>query len=301
MAESAAVNDIDIQRTSKYWIVRFTAMAGPCEVFVDCDQEQKAIEVAEIAIHEAKRIEHKFSRYRTDNIVYKINKANGKSIDIDQETAHLLAYAEKCYQISDGLFDITSGILRSAWKFKGQQQLPTQSDINSLLKHVGWQKLVWQQPTLTLPTGMEIDFGGIGKEYAVDRTVRILQAHTRTNFIVNYGGDLYVTGPHTDGSGWRVGLDDPGHTGERARATIELNHGGVATSGDARRFLLRDGIRYSHILDPHTGWPVKNAPRAVTVVASTCIEAGMLATFAMLQGENAEPFLQQQGVKFWCY
>jgi thiamine biosynthesis lipoprotein len=81
---------------------------------------------------------------------------------------------------------------------------------------------------------------------------------------------------------------------------INLSCGALATSGDTQRYLLRDGVRYGHILDPTTGWPVENAPRSITVAADTCTQAGMLSTLAMLRGTHAEAFLEEEGVQFWC-
>lgn len=294
---------IDIELNANYWRCCFSAMASPCELLFERDADSKVeiLDLANIAFEEAKRIEHKFSRYRDDNIVHAINHSNGTPVEVDEETARMLDYADQLHQLSDGLFDITSGVLRRVWHFDGSDNVPTQEEVAGVLPLVGWSKVRWEKPFFTLPTGMEIDFGGIGKEYAVDRTVQLLRGHTAKNFVVNYGGDLYVTGPQADGKGWLVGLDDPAHTGQRALTTLELKRGAVATSGDARRFLLRDGIRYSHILDPRNGWPVSGAPHGITVLASTCTEAGMLATFAMLQGANAQAFLQEQEVQFWCY
>jgi thiamine biosynthesis lipoprotein len=80
---------------------------------------------------------------------------------------------------------------------------------------------------------------------------------------------------------------------------LDLEHGALATSGDSRRYLLKDGVRYGHILDPRTGWPVPDAPRSVTVAASSCTEAGLLSTLALLNGARAREFLEEQGVRFW--
>ena len=148
--------------------------------------------------------------------------------------------------------------------------------------------------------GMELDLGGIGKEYAVDRCARLLIEYTHVNALINFGGDIYVTGPRRDGRPWHVAIEQLRNDPQADTTVVQLLRGGIATSGDAHRFLLKDGIRYSHILDPRTGWPVRDAPRSVTVVANTCTEAGMLATFAMLQGNDAEAFLEQQQVMYWC-
>lgn len=282
-----------------YWIGRFTAMGSPCEVLIDTGDESAAHELILLAQREALRIEQKYSRYRDHNIVHRINTSGGIPVQVDDETARLIEYADQCYRLTDGKFDITSGVLRRAWKFDGSDRIPTQARIEALLSSVGWDKATWASPVFTLPAGMEIDFGGIAKEYAVDKTAQLLHAQTPASLVVNYGGDLYITSPRANGEAWRIGVDDPHHTGQRALGQIPLARGGLCTSGDSRRFLLKDGVRYGHILNPKTGWPVTGTPRSVTVLANTCIEAGMLATFAMLEGERAEEFLKEQQVKYW--
>ena len=147
---------------------------------------------------------------------------------------------------------------------------------------------------------MEIDLGGIGKEYAVDSTVKLIKEITDVSFLVNFGGDIACPFSRKNNTPWVIGVDDPTQTGEASIGKINLYQGGLATSGDARRFLLKDGVRYSHILNPKTGYPIINAPRSITVISDTCIEAGMLSTFAMLEGNKATEFLSEQDVKFWC-
>ncbi|MDH5228697.1 MAG: FAD:protein FMN transferase [Gammaproteobacteria bacterium] len=288
-----------LNRVEEGWRGSFSAMACPCEVFMTNPSRKKSARMLDLAFHEAKRIEEKFSRYRDDNIIFKINNAQGEAIKVDDETARLLDYADQCFQLSEGKFDVTSGVLRAAWKFDGSDNIPTQERINSLLEKIGWQKVRWQAPYVQLPAGMEIDLGGIGKEYAVDRTALMLAENNQGSVLVNFGGDIFVSGPRADGSEWRIGVDDAKATGLHSVGEFRISRGGLATSGDARRFLLKDGVRYSHILNPQTGWPVKNAARAVTVLADTCIEAGMLATFAMLEGELAREFLDAQEINYW--
>jgi thiamine biosynthesis lipoprotein len=145
---------------------------------------------------------------------------------------------------------------------------------------------------------MEIDFGGIGKEYAVDRVLGLVAARFAGAALVNFGGDL-AANRAPGAAPWQVGVERP-DTEREARLLLELSRGGLATSGDTHRFLLREGVRYGHILDPKSGWPVSDTPRSVTVAAGSCVEAGMLATFAMLQGRGAESFLEEQGVRYWC-
>jgi thiamine biosynthesis lipoprotein len=277
----------------------FEAMASPCKVLIDTDDRALAETVLRIAEREARRVEAKFSRYRTDNIVHQINHSGGLPVPVDEETEALLRYAATCHQMSHGMFDITSGVLRRVWKFDGGRHLPSDAEIRDVLRHVGWQRVVFVDSTLRMPVGMEIDLGGIGKEYAVDRAAALIVAHTRASFLVNFGGDLLAVGPRRGGRFWKVGIDDPDHPGKGALYRIDLPAGGLATSGDARRFVLWKGKRLGHILNPRTGWPVEGAPRSVTVLGQSCLEAGTLSTLAYLQGPNAREFLQQQNAQFW--
>src|SRR5262249_10479920 len=151
----------------------------------------------------------------------------------------------------------------------------------------------------SMPADMEIDLGGIGKEYAVDRTANLMGLQTRTSFVVNFGGDLYVSGLRRGNRTWGIGIDDPHHTGDAALGRFDVPRRGLATTGDARRYLLWNGKRLGHILNPKTGWPVADAPRSITVLGHTCLEAGTLSTLAYLQGSQAPEFLIQQGVQFW--
>jgi thiamine biosynthesis lipoprotein len=238
------------------------------------------------------------SRYRDDNIVHAINTAEGRPVVVDDETARLIDYAAQLFELSDGKFDITSGVLRRAWKFDGSDRLPRPEAVAALLPIVGWRRVRWRSPEIAILPGMQLDFGGIGKEYAVDRAAGIVRP-IASRCLLNFGGDLLAVGPSAGGRPWRVGIEALGDSAAAAKQ-IDLSQGALATSGDARRFLLRKGKRYSHILDPTTGWPVANAPRSVTVAAPTCTLAGMLATFALLRGRDAEAFLAAQGVQYWA-
>jgi thiamine biosynthesis lipoprotein len=146
---------------------------------------------------------------------------------------------------------------------------------------------------------MQIDFGGVGKEYAVDRAVRLVaQAQPGLGVLVNFGGDLAICGVRRGNRPWSVGIEAASRSG-KAVETIAVRAGGIATSGDAHRFVQHEGRRYSHILDARTGWPVEGAPRAITVLGNTCTEAGTLTTLASLKGEGAGSFLAATGARFW--
>jgi FAD:protein FMN transferase len=277
--------------------VRCFAMASPCEVLLPAAHAPAALELAALAAEEAWRIERKFSRYRDDSMVATIHSRRGRPVEVDAETAELIDFARRCYELSGGLFDVTSGVLRHVWRFDGSDRVPDAATVERLLARVGFERLEWQRPMLTLPAGMELDFGGIGKEYAVDLAYDRLAARCSAPFLINFGGDLRANRPPARGS-WQVGVERP-DSERNAGLLLDLERGALATSGDSRRYLLREGVRYGHILDPRTGWPVRDAPRSVTVAASSCTEAGLLATLALLHGAQAEAFLQEQGVRHW--
>lgn len=288
-----------LRRGPDHWIGEFVAMACPCEVLIEAAPESLARRVLATVADCAWRIEEKFSRYRPDSIVQRINAGAGRPIEVDEETANLLDFAATLTHLSEGRFDVTSGVLRKAWTFDGGDRVPSQQRIEELLRLVGWSKVEWRRPTLTLRPGMQIDFGGVGKEYAVDEAARLAETIAPgLGCLVNFGGDVAARNARRDGQPWRVGVESVERAGAAARI-IHLTRGALATSGDSRRFVYRDGRRYSHILDARTGWPVPDAPHSITVAAETCTQAGALTTLAMLQGPGAEAMLQARGVRYW--
>jgi thiamine biosynthesis lipoprotein len=275
-------------------------MASPCDVLIeDVVSQAQAKHIVDAVAACAWRIEKKFSRYRPGSVVCDINDAAGAVVTVDAETANLLDFAATLTQLSAGRFDITSGVLRRAWTFDGGSRVPSQEEVDALLPLVGWHKARWARPALQLQPGMQIDFGGIGKEYAVDAAAAIANtAGPGVSCLVNFGGDVAVVNARQDGQPWRVGVERPDRLGSTAEM-LALHRGGIATSGDSHRFVQSSGARYSHILDARTGWPVQQAPRSVTVIADTCTQAGSLTTLATLQGRDAEAFLQASGHRFW--
>lgn len=273
-------------------------MGSPCEVVCEARKRGDALEITSLVAAEAWRIEDKFSRYLDGNIVDRINAAAGRPVEVDNETADLLDFGVTLYSLSDRRFDITSGVLRRVWRFDGSDRVPSAHSVGQVLRSVGWRRVDWQRPVLTMQEGMEIDFGGIGKEYAVDRCAGLIKELDGDPCLVNFGGDLAATRAPDRRRTWKVAIE--GNATDDPDRIVDLKHGALATSGDARRFLLKDGIRYSHILNPSTGWPIPDAPRSITIAADSCVEAGMISTLAMLKGAAAEDFLEAQGVVYWC-
>jgi FAD:protein FMN transferase len=277
----------------------FRAMGSQHELLLWCDDTSQAARAAEAAIADVARIEAKYSRYRDDSVTTRINRAaGGEAVAIDAETAALLSYAEECHRLSGGRFDLTSGVLRRAWDFRRvPPQVPDASTLAAATALIGWHRVEWDAHSVRLPAaGMEIDFGGIGKEYAADRAATVCVEHGVRHGLVNLGGDVRATGPQPDGEPWRVGIRHPRRDGA-AIATVLLRAGAVATSGDYERYVEVDGRRYCHILDPRTGFPASHW-QSISVIAPLCVVAGSYATIAMLLGRDGETFLQEQGCRY---
>lgn len=273
-------------------------MGSPCELLVETESETLARRLATHARDEAGRIDRKYSRYRTDSVISTLNAARGGRRRVDEETARLIEYGAALWRMSAGRFDLTSGVLRQAWNFDEGPVRADPARIPALMARIGWQRVTWEPPFLTLPEGIEIDFGGIGKEYAVDRVADFAAAHTDAPVLVNFGGDLRCTGAPPASGAWLVGIESLTQAGEAVRR-IELATGALATSGDTKRHVEIDGVRYGHIFDARTGWPAPDTPRSVTVAADTCSQAGSYSTLAMLRGSGAEAFLDAEGVGYW--
>jgi thiamine biosynthesis lipoprotein len=275
----------------------FEAMASRCEVRLAAPDLRTAQRLMRQAIDEVRRIETKYSRYRPDSIVSRINAAAGKAaVTCDRETMDLLGYAGALFGASGGLFDITSGVLRRAWDFR-RPKVPRADALEPLLALVGWHKVQCEAEAVLLrQTGMEIDFGGFGKEYAADRAAAVLADAGVRHGYVNLGGDMRFLGPQMDGRPWSIGIQDP-RDPEGVVATIPVSQGALATSGDYERYFELDGRRYCHILDPRSGMPVRYW-RSVSVLAPLSIAAGSCSTIAMLKQQDGIHFLNASDMRY---
>jgi FAD:protein FMN transferase len=276
--------------------LEFQAMASPCGLRLVGADKALLQAAAAAAVAEVRRIEAAYSRYRADSVIGRLNAraGSGQAIEADDETLALLDFAGQLHSISGGRFDATAGVLRRAWNFRAAR-VPAAGEVSALLPLVGWPMVRRQGRHVELARpGMELDFGGFGKEYAADRAAAVLLAEGVCGGFVDLGGDIRIVGPRADGSAWRLGIRHPREAGGLL-AEVDLAGGALATSGDYERFFEVDGRRYAHVLDARSGWPVADW-RSISVVAPTCAAAGAVCTLAMLAGPAAPDFLQSQGV-----
>ena len=276
---------------------QFYAMGSDCALHLYGESAKSVELLAAAAEQEIRRIEARYSRYRSDSELARINKvaATGGATGVDAETAGLIAYAKACFAKSDGAFDVTSGRLRAVWDFSASR-LPDQRSIDAALPFIGLDNLVLANGQLHFRRpGMELDFGGLGKEYAADRAAEVCADLGMRHGLIDLGGDIRVVGPQPDGLPWRIGIRHP-RDADRLAAEIALRSGALATSGDYERFIEVDGRRYCHILDPKTGWPAQGLS-SVTVISDRCLVAGSLSTAAMLKGSAGAGWLHGLGVR----
>ena len=279
---------LSVREQPTLYTTRFRVMGGPASVrFVDDRGAVRATAIARNAEREARRIEHKFSRYRDDSVVSEINRNAGRTpVAADEETVRLAEEALELAERTGGRFDPTSGVLRRVWNFS-VGRVPAEREVASLLPLVDFRQVSVRHGTIFLRRpGMELDLGGVGKEYAVDRVASLLAAQGVTSAVVSFAGDVRTVGGRGDGRPWAVGVVDP-RVPDRCRLTVRVAWGAwVATSGDYERGFVANGVRYHHLLDATTGWPARGVASA-TVVASDTSRAGRWATASFLLGPSA--------------
>ncbi len=273
-------------------------MGSPCRITLYGNDHKQLTHSIGVCREVVRDLESKYSRFQPDSILSRINKSagSGKFIPIDQELAAILAYADTCFQMSNGLFDISSGVLRRIWDFS-KKSIPPQRAIEHLLPLIGWEKIERRDDAIKLSIqGSEIDLGGIVKEYAVDRLADHCTSQGICHGLIDLGGDIRLIGPHSDGKHWKVGLTHPRHS-DRLLDRFEKSTGAIASSGDYQRYFLQNGRRYCHIMNPKTGHPVSHL-QAVSVFSDHCLVAGSAATIAMLKEKEGLSWLKQEGFDY---
>ena len=265
----------------------FPALGTQCEVQYAApggDAQASAFERAAVAWVTA--FEAKYSRFRPDSLISRINAAAGRDwIAIDPEMEGLLQLCDTLHFMTQGVLDPTALPLIRLWDYKSPApRLPAADELAAARALVGWKKVQRAPGKVFLPVaGMALDFGGFGKEYAVDLVAQLALDHGLTSALVDFGHDLRALGPPPGRPAWHIGLEDPRKPGA-ASGSIGVTGKGVASSGDYLRCFVIGGKRYGHIIDPRTGWPVANGCTQATVIAGSCLQAGVLSTTAFVLG-----------------
>lgn len=266
--------------------LEFNALGTKCLIKFRLDDERSALEFAALALDWIGKFEAKFSRFRPDSMVSRINAAAGREwVKTDSEMETLLDIAAEIHACTDGIIDPTMLPLLKVWNWKvAHVQLPACDDVKAALALTGWRKVQRRPGAVFLPeAGMGLDFGGFGKEFAVDRLAALARQAGIKDAIVDLGRDIYAMGGNGAHPFWHIGIEDGNQPGT-CWGGLGVNGKAVSASGDYARYFSHDGVRYGHILDPRTGWPVSNGMRAVTVVANTCLQAGIYSTAVFILG-----------------
>jgi len=272
----------------------FAALGTTCEVqYAAPGGEAQAGAFERAAVAWVAAFEAKYSRFRFDSLVSRINAAAGRAwVEVDAEMEGLLKLCDTLLFMTQGVLDPTLLPLIRIWNYKAEQpRIPTPAEIAAARALVGWKKVQRAPGKIFLPVaGMALDFGGFGKEYAVDVVAQLALDHGIANALIDFGHDLRALGTPPGRPAWHIGLEDPQKPGA-ASASVGVTGKGVASSGDYLRCFVVGGKRFGHIVDPRTGWPVANGCTQATVIAGTCLQAGVLSTTAFVLGVP-------QGVEF---
>ena len=270
--------------------IAWNALGTVCDVQFACADDRAAAAFEAEAVAWVRDFEAKYSRFREMSALSRINAAAGGDwVPIDAEMGQFLDLCGSLHQVTRGVLDVTALPLMRLWDYRIKRQtLPTPAEIDAAKRLVGWSKVQRQPGRVRLPlAGMALDFGGWGKEYAVDMVAQIARRRGLTAALVDFGRDHYAVGGAPGKPGWHIGIEDPSNPGRDCWGSLAARDSGVASSGDYVRGFIHEGRRYGHILDPRTGVPVANGCRQVTVIAKSCLQAGVLSTAAFVLGAEA--------------
>ncbi len=273
----------------------FPALGTTCEVqYAAPEGDAQASAFAGAAVAWVQAFEAKYSRFKPASLVSRIAAAAGRSwVEVDADAEQLLDLADTLYRMTRGVLDPTALPLIRLWNWKAEHPvIPGDAEIAAARRLVGWNKVQRQPGRIFLPEpGMALDFGGFGKEYAVDIVAQLAADHGIRDVLVDFGHDLRVLGTAPGRPAWHIGLEDPKRPGTTWASVALRGSRGIASSGDYLRCFRLNGRRYGHIVDPRTGWPAASGCTQTTIVAATCLQAGVLSTTAFVLGV-------QEGLEF---
>ena len=262
-------------------------MGTSLEISAVSTDEGIAMLAMEMAKNEFLRIEKLISSWDSLSETSQINKNAGiTEVQVDSELFQLIKRSNKMSEITNGAFDISVQAWHDIWKFNGSKTVPpSQQKLDSVLALVNYKNIVLTDSINAVflkRKNMSIGFGAIGKGYAVNKAVAVMQKMGIKGGIVNAGGDLKAWGTKPDGSPWQIGIKDPNNS-DKVYSWIPVNNMAIVTSGDYERYFVYEGKRYSHILNPKTGWP-STGLKSVTVMCANAELADALATSVFVLG-----------------
>ena len=274
-------------------------MGGPASLTVDPKPNQfwLAERVLQNSMELLNSVEALYSRYKGYSTVSLINQraGSGTFTHIDIEFRTILNIAGQLWEESNGLFDPTVGILNQVWDF--QIGRPTSLvKLEQLLEKVGWQNVQVNKTGVHLAkSGMEIDLGGLVKEFAADKIAKLFRNHGLSSALIELAGDIVAIGNQYNGKPWKVGIKNPIDT-STSLCTVNLTNTAICSSGNYERRFIFEGRSVSHLLNPTTGWPTKG-PKSVSVIGDSALVAGSISTVACLKSsDDCKTWLEMVGL-----
>lgn len=266
---------------------KLSMLGSPFEVTVVANDTVAANTYIDLAIAEVRRIENLISDWIPTTPISEINRNAGiKAVKVNTEVFDLVQRANKISQITSGAFDISYASMDKIWKFDGSMKTkPTEDAIKNSVAKIGYQNIILdpkEQSIFLKMEGMKLGLGGIGQGYIADKVKELLFSKGCTSGIVNVSGDINAWGKQPNGKPWTVGIVNPLNK-NKIFATFPLENSAVETSGSYEKFVIFDGIRYSHIIDPRTGYPATGIV-SVSVFAKQTEIADALATGIFVLG-----------------
>lgn len=262
-------------------------LGSPFEVTAVANDTIKANEYIDLAVAEVKRIEYLISDWIPTTQISQINRNAGiQPVKVDAEVFELVERAIKISQITKGAFDISYASMDKIWKFDGSMKvMPTKEAIKKSVEKIGYKNIVLNQKEHTIYLkleGMKLGLGGIGQGYIADKVKDLLFSKGCFSGIINVSGDINAWGKQPDGKPWTVGIVNPLNK-NKIFATFPIEDSAVETSGSYEKYVIFNGIRYSHIIDPRTGYPATGVV-SVSVFAKQTEIADALATGIFVLG-----------------
>ena len=266
---------------------KLSMLGSPLEITVVAKDTIQGNQYIDLAITEVKRIEYLISDWIPSTQISQVNKnAGSKPVKVDKEVFDLVGRAIKVSQITSGAFDISYASMDKIWKFDGSMKaMPTEEDIKKSVSKIGYNNIILDSKEQTIflkKEGMKLGLGGIGQGYIADKVKELLFSKGCNSGIVNVSGDINAWGRQQDGNPWTVGIVNPLNK-NKVFATFPLEDSAVETSGNYEKYVIFNGIRYSHIIDPRTGYPAQGVV-SVSVFAKQTEIADALATGIFVMG-----------------
>ncbi len=265
----------------------FHSMGSTVELKFYSQNEELFHRVVDACVERTKEIDRLFSNYRDDSVLAEVNRNAGVGpVSVPREFLRLVRTSIRYSELTEGAFDVTIGSLFELWRAETKAgRLPARSQIRDALGCTGFRKIKIDEAKSRVfldSDCVRLDFGAIGKGYAVDEMVNIAKQNGIKRGLVNFGGNIYAMDPPAGKKFWDVGVRKPG-SGSEIISKLDLVNKGVATSGDYERYFDHEGRRYSHIIDPRTGWPAEDVT-SVVAVSKTATEADVFSTAVSVLG-----------------